>query len=143
MILWVSSPAHLSARSLQAANRHNSRHFLPWEPFKGMNTFTQVCMMKGTQSSTSNIPFPFSIRSLCPEEGGFKFWSVKLQSKELGATPTLQFRAPCCLQTISCRTVLPLCPPSLLGNHSSCLGVTDREKGTPLCVTPKEEGKLS
>lgn len=51
MILQVSSPAHLSSHrmwesSLQVANRHKSRNFLPWDSLKGMHMFTQVGIMK-------------------------------------------------------------------------------------------------
>lgn len=83
-VLQVGSPAHLPSHgmwesSLQAANRHNSRNFFPWDYLKGMHMFNQVGMMKGAQSSTSNISFPFLIqRSLGPEEGDFKLWIVEL-----------------------------------------------------------------
>jgi len=98
--------------------------------------------MKGAQSSTSNVSFPFLIRgSLGPKEGDFKLWVVKLQSKALVKTFSLEPPTARENWTFSCKTVLSLHPPSLLGNHPSCLGVKDRER-TSLHIIPKEEGKL-
>lgn len=56
--------------------------------------------------------------SLGPEEGDLKLRILKLQRKKLEATQNLQLRAApplpadCENWTISCKTVLSLCPPS-------------------------------
>lgn len=112
---------------------------------KAMHIFTPVGMMKGAQSSTSNISL-FNAE----ESGSWGGWShvvdckrMEKRSSRLLKTFSLEPPTACGNWTISRKAVLSLCPSSLLGNHPSSLGVKERATGTSLYITPKEEGKLS